>query len=194
MDSTHVFVAHLKVKGNDQLCSYIEKLLMDPTMLNVMANARLLIFFFQYGCLGTLSGRLWVLGWLQEPWTSTPWCSTSAKLRPGETIDGIQHPSSDVCSQPKCKGPSDYGWVLAEQCLLSRKIIMDVIVFKNIHADLATVVILSFCFSYNNYYGFVRLGLFIFTLKMKSHANSDIFISNHKACFSSHCTDTCWVP
>jgi len=68
---------------------------------------------------------------------------------------------------------------------------MDVIVFKNIHADLATVVILSFCCTYNNYYGFVRLGLFIFALKMKSHANSDIFISNHKACFSSHCTDTC---
>jgi len=43
VDSTHVFVAHLKVKGNDQLCT-LEKLLMDPTMLNVMANARLWSF------------------------------------------------------------------------------------------------------------------------------------------------------
>jgi len=43
VDNTHVFVAHLKVKGNDQLCT-LEKLLMDPTMLNVMANARLWSF------------------------------------------------------------------------------------------------------------------------------------------------------
>jgi len=33
--------------------------------------------------------------------------------------------------------------MLAEQCLVSRKVVMDVIVFKDIHADLATVVILS---------------------------------------------------
>ena len=37
-DSTHVFVAHLSVKGNDQLCTS-GKLLMDPTMLDVMADA-----------------------------------------------------------------------------------------------------------------------------------------------------------
>ena len=43
VDSTHVFVAHLRVKGNDQLCT-LEKLLMGLTMLNVMANARLSSF------------------------------------------------------------------------------------------------------------------------------------------------------
>ena len=43
VDNTHVFVVHLSVKGNDQLCT-LEKLLMDPTMLNVMANARLWSF------------------------------------------------------------------------------------------------------------------------------------------------------
>ena len=40
VDSTHVFVAHLRVKGNDQLCT-LEKLLMGLTMLNVMADVRL---------------------------------------------------------------------------------------------------------------------------------------------------------
>ena len=43
VDSTHVFVAHLRVKGNDQLC-ILEKLLMDLTMLNVMADAHLSSF------------------------------------------------------------------------------------------------------------------------------------------------------
>ena len=38
-DSTHVFVVHLRVKGNDQLCT-LEKLLTGLTMLNVMADAR----------------------------------------------------------------------------------------------------------------------------------------------------------
>jgi len=40
VDNTHAFVAHLKVKGNDQSCT-LEKLLMDPTMLNVMAHSPL---------------------------------------------------------------------------------------------------------------------------------------------------------
>ena len=38
-DSTHMFVVHLRVKGNDQLCT-LEKLLTGLTMLNVMADAR----------------------------------------------------------------------------------------------------------------------------------------------------------
>ena len=43
VDSTHVFVAHLRAKGNDQLC-ILEKLLMGLTMLNVMADAHLSSF------------------------------------------------------------------------------------------------------------------------------------------------------
>ena len=71
---------------------------------------------------------------------------------------------------------SDYNWVLAEQCLVSRNVVMDVIVFKNTHADLATIVISSS-------HGFARPARFYICFEMKSHPNNDILILN---CYKSY--------
>ena len=50
-DSTHVFVARLKVKGNDQLCIFF----MDLTITNVMACRCSFVEFFRSGCLGSVN-------------------------------------------------------------------------------------------------------------------------------------------
>ena len=107
-DSTHVFVAHLRAKGNDQFC-ILEKLLMGLTMLKVMADAHLLSFSdYRSGCLGSVNYCQVGCGYWDDFRNPGPVLRDvqPQPLRQGETIDGIQHPSSDVCSQPKCKGAS----------------------------------------------------------------------------------------
>jgi len=64
--------------------------------------------FFRYGCLGTVNYCQGGCGYWDDFRNPGPVIRDvqPQPLRPGETIDGIQRPSSDVCSQPKCKGAS----------------------------------------------------------------------------------------
>ena len=48
-------------------------------------------------------------------------------LQPRETIDGIQRPSSDVCSQPACRGASN---MISGCWQVSRIVVTDVISYS----------------------------------------------------------------
>ena len=101
-DSTHVFVLDLRVKGNDQFCT-LEKSLTGLTMLNVMGDARFTSLSDTVALgLSTIAREAAGTGMTSGPDLRDV---QPQPLRPGETIDGIQRPSSDVCSEPKCEGP-----------------------------------------------------------------------------------------